>query len=163
MDDQSPGIDTDESTPNYGACAGCGKDVKSILKHLAKTTNPKCNQLYDDDWGTKKNLQGQSALLKRLRDKNNLAAMRSDSSYKADENAREKKRLEEQKSLRQDFICDLCDKKFSLQKNLDCHVKTVHLEERRFSCSKCPETFSTHYNLKTHMGLGKHSFTITCE
>ncbi|KAL4222443.1 hypothetical protein ACF0H5_018482 [Mactra antiquata] len=51
--------------------------------------------------------------------------------------------------------CDLCGMSFATKYNLSVHVKGVHKNDRRFSCTDCDRHFMTNYQLKVH--LMKHS------
>ncbi|ODM92597.1 putative zinc finger protein [Orchesella cincta] len=63
------------------------------------------------------------------------------------------------------FSCIICDKPFHAQNNLRLHIKTNHLMERPYSCSKCPATFPLRFEL-THHILRVHKpeewFTAEC-
>ena len=47
-----------------------------------------------------------------------------------------------------EFICDLCDKKFPYKANLKRHIADVHFKELK-NCSKCSKVFGED-NLKAH-------------
>ena len=49
------------------------------------------------------------------------------------------------------FSCDQCDKSFGLDQTLQRHVKTVHLKERMFICNYCDKSFGDNGNLQKHI------------
>ena len=53
------------------------------------------------------------------------------------------------------YQCNRCDKDFSDNSHLICHIKT-HTEEKTYQCSQCDKAFSKNSdlkcNIKTHWG-----------
>ena len=47
-------------------------------------------------------------------------------------------------------IYDDCDKEFTTKFNLKRHVEIVHLNFKRYECSKCGSLFTSKKNLKEH-------------
>lgn len=52
--------------------------------------------------------------------------------------------------LRNVFACDKCTRSFSLQQQLEIHVK-IHSRERNFACSLCSKTFLRKSDVEKHM------------
>ncbi|ODM92590.1 putative zinc finger protein [Orchesella cincta] len=48
------------------------------------------------------------------------------------------------------FSCIICDKKFHSKGNLQIHIRSNHLLERPYPCSKCPATFPLRFGRKHH-------------
>jgi len=65
-------------------------------------------------------------------------------------------------------VCQICDRQFTRMDTLDNHMKSVHSDERPFSCTTegCLKTFATQsalfHHLKTHMN-GKPYKCLECE
>ena len=65
-------------------------------------------------------------------------------------------------------VCQICDRHFTRMDTLDNHMKSVHSDERPFSCTTegCLKTFATQsalfHHLKTHMN-GKPYKCLECE
>ncbi|XP_044743907.1 zinc finger protein 391-like [Chrysoperla carnea] len=53
--------------------------------------------------------------------------------------------------------CEQCGQSFTTKSNLECHMKTVHSQERPYRCEQCPKRFKNmktlNDHLKTHLGL----------
>lgn len=49
------------------------------------------------------------------------------------------------------FFCNLCGMSTVYEKNLDTHLKTVHMQIKNFDCKTCSESFSKISLLKAHM------------
>lgn len=49
------------------------------------------------------------------------------------------------------FSCNLCGMSTVYEKNLDTHMKTVHMQVKNFDCKTCSESFSKISLLKAHM------------
>ena len=139
-------------------CFGCGKIVRSLLGHLDKSSDPRCNESYHESY--KKYEKRKSDFLKNLRDTHRKRELRTDESYRQEDNER-RKRDEQKKG--HEFYCNVCQQKFTLEKNLKRHMIDQHQEEKSFSCFDCPETFSRKGNLERHIAAGKHSFTHRCD
>ena len=48
------------------------------------------------------------------------------------------------------FDCDECGKSFTLKRNLERHMKTVHEELRPFSCPNCKAAFGAKQTMEKH-------------
>ena len=59
--------------------------------------------------------------------------------------------------------CKHCDKIFTQLPALQRHISEVHIQAKPFSCPECPQNFSRKENLRRHIELGQHTFTIHCE
>lgn len=49
------------------------------------------------------------------------------------------------------YHCDQCDKSFGQKSKLNVHIKTVHLKQKEFNCKYCDKSFGQKCNLKVHI------------
>ena len=49
--------------------------------------------------------------------------------------------------------CDLCDKVFSRNSELEAHLERVHNEEKKFKCHECEMTFMLKWRLGKHVSI----------
>lgn len=54
------------------------------------------------------------------------------------------------------YTCKYCDAAFKTYKHVACHIRAVHLEDKRFICDICGVRHMTGANLKTHMKKHKN-------
>ena len=66
-------------------------------------------------------------------------------------NSKEKKNIDHQENSRErNFECGDCDQAFYNNHGLNMHIRTVHLKEKRFSCTECE------YKTNNQNALAKH-------
>lgn len=53
--------------------------------------------------------------------------------------------------VERNFECTYCDATFKTYKHVACHIRAVHLNDKRFICDVCGAQHMTGANLKTHM------------
>jgi uncharacterized Zn-finger protein len=51
------------------------------------------------------------------------------------------------------FVCSMCPKMYTLNGNLDAHIKAVHRNLKPFHCFKCQKGFSFKANYQRHVQL----------
>jgi KRAB domain-containing zinc finger protein len=59
-----------------------------------------------------------------------------------------------------DFMCDICDKSFGLNANLQTHINSIHKKVKRFYCGLCEYSSYTRHGIKRHTKshLGKKEY-----
>ena len=60
------------------------------------------------------------------------------------------------------FTCDICEKSFTQQRNLDRHKDDVHAGGH-FKCNICPATYVRKEKLEKHKKSGQHHLAFYCE
>ncbi|XP_074645057.1 zinc finger protein 236-like [Tubulanus polymorphus] len=60
------------------------------------------------------------------------------------------------------FICEICQRAFTVKSTLDCHFKTHTGAEKMFKCHVCSSLFSTKGSLKVHMRLHTGAKPFKC-
>ncbi|XP_042879865.1 uncharacterized protein LOC122258149 isoform X3 [Penaeus japonicus] len=58
--------------------------------------------------------------------------------------------------VERNFECTYCDATFKTYKHVACHIRAVHLNDKRFICDVCGAQHMTGANLKTHMKKHKN-------
>ena len=61
-------------------------------------------------------------------------------------------------TVQQDFSCQLCEKSFKYERNLNEHMKNIHTQKATFPCEVCGYEFSVKSTLKVHM-RAQHGIT----
>lgn len=54
------------------------------------------------------------------------------------------------------YTCNYCDAAFKTYKHVACHIRAVHLKDKRFICDLCGARHMTGANLKTHQKTHKN-------
>ena len=49
------------------------------------------------------------------------------------------------------FKCDVCNQSFGENGHLQTHIRTVHMKEKNFKCETCNTSFGKNSNLQTHI------------
>ncbi|KAK6963452.1 zinc finger protein 37-like isoform X2 [Biomphalaria glabrata] len=62
----------------------------------------------------------------------------------------------------QSFLCDLCGQSFNHPHSMNLHRRTVHFGEKPYSCNVCSHSFSDHRNLRRHMRIHENSYPYSC-
>ncbi|ODM97987.1 putative zinc finger protein [Orchesella cincta] len=61
------------------------------------------------------------------------------------------------------FVCNVCNKPFSLRDQLEAHVRTQHHEEKPFECDQCSEKFSLRDSLQRHKMRAHNYSKFKCQ
>ena len=60
------------------------------------------------------------------------------------------------------FICDVCNKEFAFMHSLQRHTKTVHNNDRPYTCDQCDQSFKLAQSLKTHKRMHTDERPYAC-
>ncbi|KAJ0171165.1 hypothetical protein K1T71_013364 [Dendrolimus kikuchii] len=56
------------------------------------------------------------------------------------------------------LICDYCDKRFMLRRDVEAHMNKVHLKERPYKCDLCDREYSAQASLTQHKRLSHEGY-----
>lgn len=59
--------------------------------------------------------------------------------------------------------CPFCNTEFSRYCDLESHIETTHMNEKRFECSQCKKSFVTNWRLKKHTSMHKLKSVTPCK
>lgn len=67
-----------------------------------------------------------------------------------------------QKHVGQKFLCNICGKCLSNRNNLTKHHKTVHLKEKNYQCTTCEKRYDSSYRLRIHQNSHQNIRLFGC-
>lgn len=149
----------DEKQYACNLCSEVFPTRRSVYEHVRKHNGEKalcniCGKFLSDR--NNLNKHHQSVHLKQKKHSCTMCDKRYDSRYRL------RIHLNSHKGIR-NYSCEICPSKFISCAALTRHMKTIHVDEKKFVCTICSKGFKLANKLKTHMFVHTGIFEHPCQ